>query len=317
MNESWDDCFNHSSPHTCFASQKALIDMLSAPLSSIIIVGNLVIIVGIVGNRRLHSPANYYLLSLLLSGLCTGLILPSFPRMNLKSGFVFQVCFFFHIFPNFIFLAFLSNLLVVHYDRYVCIIHPFHYGPSWIHNCVPVVILTAWALPLIFASLPLVGWNSWSPGTTLCYFKFVFPPAYIYLEIYGLLIPSILAITAMTARVLHVARGQMEAIKKMHRVVQSDATSLERQLDFKYAKCIIGFFFIFLVCWVPYIVFIHVSFFVRNIGTRTHIILSCLGTSSAAIIPFVLVISNREYFDLWRKVFQRVGQCCAKDEDLN
>ncbi|XP_078062263.1 G-protein coupled bile acid receptor 1-like [Mustelus asterias] len=317
MNESWNDCFNRSSSDAYFDSQEVLINWLCAPLSSIIIVGNLVIITGIIGNRRLHNPTNYYLLSLLLADLCTGLILPSFPKMSFNRGFAFQVCFFFHLFPNFIFLSFLSNLLMVHYDRYVCIIHPLHYGAAWIHKYVPIVILTAWVLPLLFASLPLIGWKNWSLGHTPCCFKSVFPSAYIYLEIYGLLIPSILAITAMSGRVLHVARRQMKAIKKLHRAVQSDSTSLERQLDFKYAKSVIGFFFIFLLCWVPYMVFIQVSFFVTNIGSRTHIILSCLGTSNAALIPFVLVINNKEYFELWRKTFHRFGQCWAKDTNLN
>ncbi|XP_078407531.1 G-protein coupled bile acid receptor 1-like [Cetorhinus maximus] len=315
MVESWGECINNSSPGACLASQKALINLLSVPLSIIIIVGNLVIIAGIIGNRRLHNPTNYYMLSLLLAALCTGIILPSLARMSFESGFAFQTCFIFHIFPNFIFLSFLSNLLVVHYNRYACIIHPFHYAVSWIHKYVPVVVLTTWALPLLFASLPLIGWNNWSPDNTTCSFKSVLPPAYIYLETYGLLIPSILAITAMTGRILHVARGQMKAIKRMHRAVQSDSTALEQQLDFRYTKCIIGFFFIFLVCWVPYIVFIHVSIFVKDsgYGHRIHIILSCLGTSSAALIPFIMVLNNKEYFELWRKVFQRVFQCCAKD----
>ncbi|XP_043550313.1 G-protein coupled bile acid receptor 1-like [Chiloscyllium plagiosum] len=318
MNESLDEeCFNISNPDTCLASQMALITLIAAPLSSIIIVGNLVIMVGIIGNKSLHNPTNYYFLSLLLAGLATGIILPSIPMMNFKSEFAFQICFFFHLFPNFIFLAFLSNLLVVHYDRYVCIISPFQYAVSWIHKYVPIVIFTAWLLPLLFASLPLFGWNNWSPGAPLCYFKWIFLPAYIYLEMYGLLIPSILAITAMTSQVLHVARKQMKAIKKMHRAVHSDSASLEKQLDFKYTKCVMMLFITFLVCWVPYIVFIHVSFFVKNSGSRTRIILSCLGTSSAAFVPFILVFSNKEYFKLWRNVFRRVCQMRGNDASVN
>ncbi|XP_041056041.1 G-protein coupled bile acid receptor 1-like [Carcharodon carcharias] len=319
MSESWGECINNSSSGAGLACQKVLINLLSVPLSITIIVGNLAIIVGIIGNRRLHNTTNYYMLSLLLAGLFTGIILPSLARMSFKSQFAFQACFIFHLFPNFIFLSFLSNLLVVQYNRYACIIHPFHYGVSWIHKYVPVVVLTTWVLPLLFASLPLIGWNNWSPDNETCFFKYVFPHAYIYLEIYGLLIPSILAITAMIGRILHVARGQMKAIKKMHRAVQSNSTALEQQLDFKYAKCIIGFFFIFLVCWVPYIVFIHVSYFVKDSGHghRIHIILSSLGTSSAALIPFVMVLNNKEYFELWRKVFQKVFQCCAKMPNVN
>ncbi|XP_048390312.1 G-protein coupled bile acid receptor 1-like [Stegostoma tigrinum] len=305
MNTSWnEECFNASNPDACLASQMSLITSLTVPLSSIVIVGNLVIIVGIIGNKSLHNPTNCYLLSLLLAGLGTGLIVPSIPMMNFKSEYASQICFFFHLLPNFIFLAFLSNLLVVHYDRYVCITRPFRYSLSWTHKYVPAVILTTWLLPLLFASLPLFGWNNWSPSARHCYFKLIFPRAYIYLEMYGLLIPSILAITAMTSQTLHVARKHIKAIKKMHRAVHSDSASLEKQLDFKYAKCIMLLFITFLVCWVPYIVFVHISLFVENSGLKTRIILSCLGTSSAAFAPFILVFNNNEYFQLWRKVFQ-------------
>ncbi|XP_067842843.1 G-protein coupled bile acid receptor 1 [Heptranchias perlo] len=318
MNESWDECLNNSSPGACFASQKALVNLISVPLSSIIIVGNLVIIMGIVGNKKLHNPTNYYFLSLLLADLSTGIILPSIPRMSFKSEYAFGICFFFHLFPNFIFLSFLANLVVVHYDRYICIVRPLHYRMAWIHRYVPVAILAAWVLPLLFASLPLTGWNHWSPETTHCYFEFIFPSLYIYLEIYGLLIPSILAITAMTVRLLYVARGQMKEIKKLHRAVLRDSASLmERQMDFKYAKCVIGFFLVFLVCWVPYIVYIHVPFFKMSNSSRTHIILSCLGTSSAALIPFILVLNNKVYFEVWREAFRRVCQRCGKDTNFN
>uniref|UniRef100_UPI00398E6D5E G-protein coupled bile acid receptor 1-like n=1 Tax=Pristiophorus japonicus TaxID=55135 RepID=UPI00398E6D5E len=307
MNQTRDQLPNTSSPDAGFASQKVLINLLSIPLSVIIVAGNLVIIAGIVGNRRLHNATNYYFLSLLLADLCTGLILPSLPRMSFRSGLSRQTCFFFHLVPNFIFLSFLANLLLVHCDRYVCIVWPLHYHSSWVQQRVLTMLLAAWALPLLFASLPLLGWNHWTPGTTHCYFKSIFPSDYIYLEIYGLLIPTILAISAMTVRLLLVARRQLKAIQKVNRSVQRASASLGQQhMDIKYAKCVVGFFLIFLVCWVPYMVYIHVSFFQRGKGSRTHIVLSCLGTSSAALIPFVLALNNRQYFKLWTKLFRRV-----------
>ncbi|XP_030065447.1 G-protein coupled bile acid receptor 1 [Microcaecilia unicolor] len=288
--------------------QRNLIFYLSTPLSAFIILANLFIIVGIIFNRKLHDTANYFFLSLLFADFLTGVALPFIPRMKFCKDLDYHSCLFVYISPNFFFLSFLSNLLMVHYEKYLCIIYPLRYRSFWVHRFVPLPLLLVWTVPLVFSCLPVFGWNQWGENST-CSYAHVFPNAFLYLEIYGFLIPSILAITFLTIKVLSVARRQLQDIKKLHRSVQREgALTLEKQMDLRYAKCIASVSLIFLVCWVPYIACLHVSVLAMEqyeISRLTFIILTCVGSGSAAVIPVILGLSNKQYTALWQAVFKK------------
>lgn len=319
--------------------QERLIFIITLPLSSIIILANLLIIVGIACNRQLHNTPNYFFLSLLVADLCTGIALPFIPRMGLNRSLDFQACLLMHIFPNFLFLSFLFNLVMVHYERYLCIVSPLHYSQFWVHRCFPAALLTVWVPPLLYASLPAFGWNNWSseslqntssdingtgyssgsancslgkcPDDERCSYKQVFPRAFIYLEVYGLLLPAILCIVGMTGRVLWIARKQLRDICKLHRAVERQvASDHEQQLNLRYAKCVAAVSLTFLVCWVPYIVYLHVSVVLfrgqRSSSSPLNIILSCTGIGSMAIIPVILGLANRQYTEPVRTLLTKL-----------
>ncbi|XP_069472927.1 G-protein coupled bile acid receptor 1 [Ambystoma mexicanum] len=290
--------------------QRTLIFWFTGPLAAFIILANLFIIVGIVFNRKCYNTANYFFLSLLSADFFTGVALPCIPRMRFDKDLGYHGCLLVYIMPNFFFLTFLANLLMVHYEKYLCIVHPLHYRTLWVHRCVPLALLLVWALPLLFASLPMVGWNNWNENATCCP-RYTFPKAYLYLEIYGFLIPAILAIAFITVKVLVVARRTQMDIKKLHRSVQRGGRSeLEQQMDLRYAKCIASVSLTFLVCWVPYIACLHVSVLAMeqyDISWLTLAILTCLGSGSTAVIPVMLGLSHKQYTELWRNTF---GRCC-------
>ncbi|KAJ8416701.1 hypothetical protein AAFF_G00325790 [Aldrovandia affinis] len=329
---------NHS-----LLEQERLIYCLTVPLSTVIILANLLIILGIACNRQLHKTPNCLFLSLLVADLCMGVALPFVPWMGLCRKLDFQSCLAAHIFPNFLFLSFLFNLVMVHYERYLCIISPLRYSHFWVHRCFPLPLLAAWALPLLYASLPAFGWNNRAgpregecccahngsleleglsgdvgPKEEGCSYKLIFPDAFIYLEVYGLVVPAILSIVAMTGRVLWITRRQLRDICKLHHAVERTSVR-EHRLNLRYAKCVAVVSLSFLVCWVPYIIYMHVSVaLLQRAGTRggpqegmraassTVIILSCTGISSMAITPIVLGLGNREYTDPARKLLGKI-----------
>ncbi|XP_062389353.1 G-protein coupled bile acid receptor 1 [Sardina pilchardus] len=317
-----------------------LISYITIPLSTAIILANMVIIVGILCNRQLHNTPNYFFLSLLVADLCTGAALPFIPRMALERSLNFHACLLVHTFPNFLFLSYLFNLVMVHYERYLCIVSPLHYSQSWVHRCFPVALLAAWVPPLLYASLPAFGWNEWNQddvdangtfnhtlnhtagcavdsldGDGMCSYRKVFPKAYIYLEVYGLLLPAIFLIVGMTARVLWITRKQLRDICKLHRAaVRDQAWVGEQRLNVRYAKCVAAVSLVFLLCWVPYITYVNVTLkWLKTDGKSQnctmHIILSCTGIGSMAIIPFILGLANRQYTDPARKVLLKLQDC--------
>ncbi|XP_060784903.1 G-protein coupled bile acid receptor 1 [Neoarius graeffei] len=337
------------------SDQEKLIISITLPLSTIIIFTNLIIIMGIACNRQLHDMPNYLFLSLLVADLCTGLALPFIPCMGLNRSLGFWSCLLVHIFPNFLFLSFLFNLVMVHYERYLCIVHPLHYRQFWVHRCFPAALLAAWILPLLYASLPAFGWNNWTEkqlnlsldanmsivnvceseparsglncsGRTFddedyCSYKQIFPKPFIYLEVYGLLLPAILSIVVMTGRVLWIIRKQLRDICKLNRSVERSATSeYEHRLNLRYAKCVTAISLTFLVCWVPYIVYLHVSVMLLQKGAKRsssfNIILSCTGIGSMAIIPIILSLSNRQYTEPVCNMLMKIRTRCAGIQDL-
>ncbi|XP_056157259.1 G-protein coupled bile acid receptor 1-like [Lampris incognitus] len=311
-----------------------LIYAITVPLSTAIILANLFIILGIVWNRQLHNTPNYFFLSLLVADMCTGVTLPFIPWMGLNRNLSFGSCLVAHIFPNFLFLAFLFNLVMVHYERYMCIVSPLHYSSFWVHRSFPLALLVVWAPPLLYACLPAFGWNNWAGrdwngcctdgqrnslqvecltnGTLCCSYQRVFPNAFIYLEVYGLVLPAILVIAAMTGRVLWITRGQMKDICRLHRSVErgGQASDREQRLNLRYTRCVAAVSLTFLACWVPYIIYMHVcvAFLLSETkwSSTTHIVLSCTGIGSMSVVPLVLGLANRQYTEPAWKVLQKL-----------
>lgn len=330
---------NHSRP---LLAEARLIYAITAPLSTAIILANLFIILGITCNRQLHNTPNYLFLSLLVADLCTGVALPFIPWMGLNRPLSFNSCLLVHIFPNFLFLAFLFNLVMVHYERYMCIVSPLHYSSFWVHRCFPLALLAVWGPPLLYASLPAFGWNNradpdWngchllndtvtrhSPvncttsvaapaGSICCSYRRVFTNEFIYLEVYGLLVPAILSIAGMTGKVLWITRGQLKDICRLHRQLErgNQASDREHRLNLRYTRCVAAVSLTFLACWVPYIIYMHVcvAFLLSEEtggNSTTHIVLSCTGIGSVAVVPLVLGLANRQYTDPARKVLHKL-----------
>uniref|UniRef100_A0A8C8RI35 G-protein coupled bile acid receptor 1 n=1 Tax=Pelusios castaneus TaxID=367368 RepID=A0A8C8RI35_9SAUR len=292
-----------------------LVFWLSAPLSVFIILANLFIILGIFFNRKLHGTASWFFLSLLFADLLAGAALPFIPRLQLDNKWDYHRCFFIHVAPNYFFLSFLTNLLVVHYEKYRCIKYPLQYPRCWVHRWVPVCLLLTWALPLLFACLPVLGWNHWASNSN-CSYRYVFPTAYLYLEIYGFLVPAILAMAFMATQVLRVARHQLREIKKVLRAGHQGQgrSELEQQLELRHAKCVATLSLIILVCWVPYIAGLHLSVLALerySIDQATLVILTCVGSGSAALVPIILGLSSQQYTQFWREAAAKRCGCCG------
>ncbi|XP_054627908.1 G-protein coupled bile acid receptor 1-like [Dunckerocampus dactyliophorus] len=302
--------------------EERLIYAITVPLSTSIILANLVIISGISCNRQLRNTPNYFFLSLLVADMCTGVALPFIPLMALERELSFGSCLVAHVFPNFLFLAFLLNLVMVHYERYICIVEPLRYSNLWMHRRFPLALLLAWAPPLLYASLPAFGWNNWTGPdwhgccargqkwtpvsncstnvTICCSYRRVFPNAFLYLEVYGLVLPAILTIAAMTGRVLWITRGQLRDICRLHRSVErGQASDGEHRLNLRYTRCVVAVSLTFLACWVPYLIYMHVCIAFLMSDTKwsstTHIVLSCTGIGSMAVVPLVLGLANKQY----------------------
>ncbi|XP_007520015.1 G-protein coupled bile acid receptor 1 [Erinaceus europaeus] len=282
---------------------------LSLALAGLIVVANLLLAMGIARDRHLRSPpAGCFFLSLLLAGLLTGLALPTLPGLWSQSRRGYWPCLLLHLAPNFSFLSLLANLLLVHAERYVAVLRPLqgHRGGA------RLALLPTWAGPLLFASLPALGWNRWTPGAN-CSSQAVFPAPYLYLEVYGLLLPAVGAAALLCARVLLAAHRQLRDIRRLERAVWRGAPStLARALCWRQARAQAGATLLFGLCWGPYVATLLLSVLAYEqrppLGPGTLLALVSLGSASAAAVPVAMGLGDQRYSAPWRAAIRNCLQ---------
>ncbi|KAM5156337.1 G-protein coupled bile acid receptor 1 [Callospermophilus lateralis] len=278
---------------------------LSLTLASLIVAANLLLALGIARDHRLRSPpAGCFFLSLLLAGMLTGLALPTLPVLWNQSRRGYWSCLLLYLAPNFSFLSLLANLLLVHGERYRAVLRPLQPQGS-----TRLALLLTWTCPLLFASLPALGWNHWSPSAN-CSSQAVFPAPYLYIEIFGLLLPAVGAAALLSARVLVTAHRQLQDIRRLERAVCRDAPSaLARTLTWRQAKAQAGATLLFGLCWGPYVATLLLSVLAYEqrppLGPGTLLSLLSLGSASAAAVPVAMGLGDQRYTAPWRAATQR------------
>lgn len=278
---------------------------LSLVLASLIVVANLLLALGIAGDRRLRNlPAGCFFLSLLLAGLLTGLALPTLPGLWSQSRRGYWSCLFLYLAPNFSFLSLLANLLLVHGERYMAVLQPLRAPGS-----TRLALLLTWAGPLLFTSLPALGWNHWASGAN-CSSQAVFPAPYLYLEVYGLLLPAVGAAALLSARVLITAHRQLQDIRRQERAVcRGVPSALSRALTWRQARAQTGATLLFGLCWGPYVATLLLSVLAFEqrppLGPGTLLSLISLGSASAAAVPVAMGLSDQRYTAPWRAAARR------------
>ncbi|XP_008568953.1 PREDICTED: G-protein coupled bile acid receptor 1 [Galeopterus variegatus] len=278
---------------------------ISLALASLFVTANLLLALGIAWDRHLRSPpAGCFFLSLLLAGLLTGLALPMLPVLWSRSRRGYWSCLLLFLAPNFSFLSLLANLLLVHGERYMAVLRPLQPPGS-----TRLALLLTWACPLLFASLPALGWNHWAPGAN-CTSQAVFPAPYLYIEVYGLLLPAVGAAALLCARVLATAHRQLQDIRQLERAVCRDAPSaLARALTWRQARAQAGATLLFGLCWGPYVATLLLSVLAYEqrppLGPGTLLSLLSLGSASAAAVPVAMGLGDQRYTAPWRAAARR------------
>ena len=128
-------------------------------ISVFAILGNGAVVLIVATRRRLHTAANWFVLSLAVADLMFGL---SFLTVE-KIVEIFPGNFAYHA-PSLIFgAASVTNLVVMTLDRYVRVVHPLRYTSFVRTKQVVILISTAWLLALIRPLLQLHKYKQKAP----------------------------------------------------------------------------------------------------------------------------------------------------------
>ena len=125
-------------------------------LSVLTATGNGLVILLIAKTRRLHSSANWFILSLAAADFGVGIaVYPSgyFCHSSIMAcnTRVYMAFFWFFLHSS------VSNICTLTWDRFVAIVHPFKYNTSMTKRRPGVVILIAWLIPFVISLSLFVG----------------------------------------------------------------------------------------------------------------------------------------------------------------
>ena len=132
-------------------------------------IGNGFVIGVVAKNRRLHSPANWLVVSLAIADLGVGIVIfpSSYVCINMLpcNGRVHMGAFWFFVHSS------VTNLCILTWDRYTAIVHPFKYITSIPARHPKRIILIAWLIPLMISLTLVLGMYATSSLTVMKFLR--------------------------------------------------------------------------------------------------------------------------------------------------
>ena len=272
---------------------ESLLNSLGWILSIITAAGNGFVIFLVAKSRRLHSSANWFVLSLAVADFGVGIaVFPSSYFCNKYSMAcntkVYMAFFWFFLHSS------VTNLCTLTLDRYIAIVHPLKYNASMTERRPAMVILIAWLIPLAVSLSLLVGAYATTSDTALSVLRLIGVSAF-----------DIVCCTLLfyaVVRILVVAQAQSrkeaEEIELQAQFTHSsadNANSRRRRNKHNTAPFIIAIVAFFLGCYVVvnYLV-LCITFSCHNFSDKAGQILILFLVLNSAANPLVYAFLKKD-----------------------
>ncbi|XP_056145781.1 trace amine-associated receptor 13c-like [Lampris incognitus] len=247
-------CRKPMRPH----SETVLLHILLSSLTLLTVALNLLVIISISHFRKLHTPTNFLLLSLAISDLLVGLLMPIYGVQILGDCWFLgdSLCAVF-FFLNFIIIAAsVGNMVLISIDRYVAICDPLHYPTKVTQRRVQISVCICWFCSFFYNSLVLKDFLNQPDKYNSCYGECVLVIDYIAgaVDLILTFIGPITAIIVLYMRVFVVAVSQARAMSSHIVSVpsQNTVTVTSKKSERKAARTLGVVIVVFLICFCPY-----------------------------------------------------------------
>ena len=255
-------------------------------LSFLTLAGNGFVVFLVAKNRRLHSSANWFVLSLAVADFGVGFaVFPSsyfcINSMACNSK-VYMAFFWFFLHSS------VTNLCTLTWDRYVAIVHPFKYNSSITERRPGMVILMAWLVSFAISLTLLVGMYVTDSDTALKVLRLTGVSAFDIISCVFLLYAVV--------RVLVVARAQSHQESAIELRVQSNRTSsspIEEEsfqrstIKHTAARFIIAIVVLYLGCYIVVNTVVLCISFSCPVFDKAGQVIICLLVLNSAVNPLV------------------------------
>ena len=259
-------------------------------LSIITATGNGFVIFLIAKNRRLHSSANLFALSLAVADCGVGIAVfpsgyfcyhPTACNLRLYMAFYW---FFLH--------SSVTNLCTLTWDRYIAIVHPLKYNTSMTERRPGMVILIAWLIPFSISLSLFVGMYATNNRTAWKVLRLTGVSAFD--------IVSCVQLFFAVLRILVAARAQSHQVCVIELQLQSNVSSTEagtsrRRRTPNRARVIIALVVFFLGCYVVVNILVLCTAFSCEVsGEKVGQVVTCLLVLNSAVNPMVYTLLKRD-----------------------
>ncbi|NP_001034902.1 adenosine receptor A2b isoform X1 [Danio rerio] len=321
------------------------IELVIAVLS---IAGNVLVCWAVAINSTLKNATNYFLVSLAVADILVGcLAIPFAITISIGLWSDFYGCLFLACFVLVLTQSSIFSLLAVAIDRYLAVKIPLRYRELVTGKRAREIITILWILSFIIGLIPFVGWNrkdlacsrnkSGSLQTSNssdddaaetetgflqscyleCFFEKVVDMSYmVYFNFFGCVLPPLLIMLGIYAKIFTVARKQLRQIELKCSVSNGENQHhglLQREIRAaKSLSIIVG---LFALCWLPVHILNCLTLFYSELKKPSFImnIAIILSHANSAVNPIIYAYRIREFRVTFRKILNR-HILCQRDE---
>ncbi|KAJ8915753.1 hypothetical protein NQ315_004565 [Exocentrus adspersus] len=259
--------------------------------ASATVLGNSLTVSAILFSKKLSTViANYFVFSLAVSDLLVGLSIPYHMCFYIMTDFGNSEpnCLFRFVLTAFACASSIFNLFFIATDRYIAIVHPFHYKRCITKRTALALITIGWITSFSLAVVPVV-WNDWREGVK-CEVINVLPNNYLKFIISPLFVLIWMMMFILYSRICKEASGHARRIRGSNSI--QNILALKDTKSFQVMLLILG---CFTICWLPYFVLTLYARTTRYKSATLYEVFFNLAVANSSMNPVIYAWKNKTF----------------------
>ena len=285
--------------------------------------GNFLVCVSVVVYRRLRTVTNFFVISLAASDLLISLLSLPFRIDQTLHNFMWcssmAMCQTWYIVDFLSTIASVWNLVLISIDRFMAIVHPFHYHTYITKRNAGVLFALVWLNAAVWAFTSLLNWTN--PGQQTYFTNRgcqKYDPVYYTAMSAAQFFLPLLIIIVMYGNVFRVAMNHARAVAAQqtggNRRGRRSSISIIREM--KAAKTLAIVIGAFNVCWLPFFVIVLIAYWstaIQSFSTNYpaawkavyFIFTFILPTLNSTLNPIIYAVFNRDFRAAFKKLLNQ------------